>query len=1037
MFRHRREFTRNKDCLITGPKMCTLSDAHSCRKVFQDGTKYGRLKPLWKELDTDVNLPEKFEIIQRIGGGKSGAYILVVKNKGDKDSKPLFLKLYSDAVDSDGTVLNERPYREIYTYCMLNGRPGFACTACFGASLWPHDWERTPKRPTEVTRTSWGPGTDSGWVFDARMLPEKRPKKVLWILMERAPGVTLMDLPINELMESDPWSLFGSALEIVSVWQTMGDRLGKNFTHWDFHPENIFIDSSQSRRDSFSMNIGGIEGTLSFPKVTVIDFDLVTSDIFPTLLPEHENKIGSPLGITERAIQWVMKWAPAGLMIHWFSFLVLMRKVVRLPLNEDMWHILTYVWILGSYAYAGITGVEPEVIMTKVMRGLIEGGVDVVLSSPAYLFQLFYDFQTVEGQEEGIFKGQLEGPKTSKLLPPEYSTNNTQPPYLLPPSLAKTFSEASIGAVVFDTLDKVASLSATGTFYIVAFMTLAEIVMAGLSNFGMLDTENLHKNGEDGKVENLSLTSTVTFLLNEAERNISKLGGKLPLQFNDDALNGLIIVNEKDRVSIIEHYGADVSNNADEFHTATGHYPMLDNIALNIAFDTDIPPLLTNYRYIAADIWIKDASLGATLYFAPPSDLQILITTDKAMPLVVGKLGLKVEAKLNTSGVATALGRGLAKAIGVTSSETSLDFSKIMLGITDTAPPPQDTISLTIEEFEFNMDKRVLTLKASSEMFAESTWSVVGTFLSLVTPKTPVDFMKLSAAVIVKGVVKILSGLLYTFGIGIGINENMILMENVNGQLHVQVNIPEDVIKPNSLFTCIGATTKALGGEVYLPYVLDCMSITKGYFENPRDDPDMEQLQLQAQTILRIIHPLHLGLVFHTEVKVDGKKQRKVIGDSIEIFRLTPASKMVDDQESFILEPEILGLQLGGEESPSAEIKTLTGSETPEESWRDVTGMNPIVTSQMTPRLPPIITSGNSQTLGSSELDTLTQMPPRLPPRLPTRITTGIGGNEESWKQPILTQGTEMRGQLKRARDQEIKSRGIIQQRTKRGREME
>jgi len=873
MFRHRREFTREQNCLETGAKMCTLSDAHSCRKLFQDGTKHGRFEPSWEELDTDIDLPQKFEIIGKIGGGKSGAYILIVKDKQQEgETSPLFLKLYADAVDQDGSVLNERPYREIYTYCMLNGRPGFACTACFGASPWPGKWEKTPKTPKEARASSWEPGSEEGWVFDARFLPERRPEKVLWILMQRAPGVTLMDLPIDKLSESDPWSLFGAALEIVAVWQTMQDRMGKkDFTHWDYHPENIFIDQSESRRDSFEMDIGGIEGMLSFPKVTVIDFDLVTSDIFPTLLPEHENKKNSPLGITERAIQWVMKWAPPNLMMQWFAFLISMRKVVHLSLNEDMWHILTYIWILSSYAYSGITGQTVDEVLDAILGKLRNGSVQSKLGNPASLFELFYDLPT-----------SFVEPQKTRGLPPQLTATGKLP-QMLPPGVRKEPILRAVGKLA----------ESGSSLYTVAFMTFSEMFMAGLKNLDLLNTDDLHKEGDDGKVETDALASPAMFLLDKATKfasQFSKPEEGEELEYNDDPLNGPIVVEEDARLEIIERFGNAVSSNALLFREETGHYPMFDNIAMRASFNTSIPPLNTVFRYIAADVWLTEANAPlAQLFLETPREFELFLATDKLTPLVFGRPRLTIHAAINLTSL---------KSIWSTRGQTALDKSKVNIGLTDTLP--DRVISLTLDEFEFSMDKRTLIVKASSEAFVEEQWSVVGTVMNVMTLGRSVkDLVNFSSVVIVKGIVRILSGLLYTFGLGntlFGLWKNTVLIENDNGQIRAQLHLPEDEIAPNSLFTCVGAATKALSGDVYLPYVLDCLSVVKSFLDAPVD-PDMEELVRQSKSVLRVINPISLGLVFHTELKENGRKVRKVIGTPVEIFHLDPVATVEKDEE--------------------------------------------------------------------------------------------------------------------------------------------
>ena len=141
------------------------------------------------------------------------------------------------------------------------------------------------------------------------------------MLYSEAPGVQLQNLNLTELNSAQ---LLGTMLEITSQWQRAQNVIGSKFTHWDFHPENIFVDFSHKARKDIAIPFPKgmptstdwtdasqfIKLDLQFPTVTVIDFDLVSSSVFPLLLSEHEAKEKSAIGITERALQWL---PPTGL----------------------------------------------------------------------------------------------------------------------------------------------------------------------------------------------------------------------------------------------------------------------------------------------------------------------------------------------------------------------------------------------------------------------------------------------------------------------------------------------------------------------------------------------------------------------------------------------------------------------------------------------------------------------------------------------------------------------------------------------------
>jgi len=83
-----------------------------------------------------------------------------------------------------------------------------------------------------------------------------------------------------------------------------------------------------------------------FPEVTLIDFDLVTSERFEQKNREHRAKQGSSHGLTERAIAWLIKWIPPKAAGTWMKYLASVRSVNAHP---DMAHLMTYIFVLWTY----------------------------------------------------------------------------------------------------------------------------------------------------------------------------------------------------------------------------------------------------------------------------------------------------------------------------------------------------------------------------------------------------------------------------------------------------------------------------------------------------------------------------------------------------------------------------------------------------------------------------------------------------------------------------------------------------------------
>ena len=367
-------------CKLPGKNTpCMRSNQSWCNGLFRrEGLAKRILGDFQKNRRGTFVLSQHFNVMRSLGGGKSGAIVMLVTSKNDSTLTQMILKVYLDAFNEWDDVNNERPFREVYTQCRMSGDPGFNCAACFGVASWPSEWVGIPlafstqKSPVYI---------------DARFLQLPVPKYVLYMVMGISEGVPLMDLKINDMA---PAQLNGMVLEMAIVWQRAREKLGaKHFAHYDVHPGNWFIQTSSTIRPPIV--IESVE--FAFPKVTIIDFDLVRSTEFPTRLEEHLQAESSAFGLRERSLQFLMHWLPFGCLLRWIGFLVVVRKLplAHRLINNDFYHLMSYalvayVWnvptpqrtlpILAARADAAMTYINDKMrfavtSVVELVRGLL------------------------------------------------------------------------------------------------------------------------------------------------------------------------------------------------------------------------------------------------------------------------------------------------------------------------------------------------------------------------------------------------------------------------------------------------------------------------------------------------------------------------------------------------------------------------------------------------------------------------------------------------------------------------------------------
>lgn len=195
----------------------------------------------------DQKLSSVYGVSRTYGGGKSGAHLFGICrgpcpcstcgdakkcSKEDQAKEQRYmLKVYPSAFDRNDHVADLGPFTEIYTQCMMSGHQGYTCMVCYGIAEWSSVEDLFTRKLSDISKKCHG---------DMVGIPKERiPKRVLFQVTTVAPGTPLL---ASSLIDH-PSKLLGCMLQIMAVWQTARNRMGRDvFAHWDFHPDNIFVD---------------------------------------------------------------------------------------------------------------------------------------------------------------------------------------------------------------------------------------------------------------------------------------------------------------------------------------------------------------------------------------------------------------------------------------------------------------------------------------------------------------------------------------------------------------------------------------------------------------------------------------------------------------------------------------------------------------------------------------------------------------------------------------------------------------------------
>ena len=217
-----------------------------------------------------TDITRLYKKIKQLAGGKSGALVYLIKI----GNKKYILKYYNQQ--------NNRPLRELICLCRLSGIEGFPSVFKMGVTLFPKDWS------PNITQNS-----DRGF----------------YVIMSIVSGEELSKMNIKMTKKQ----ALSVSLSILHRLLQARYALGKDFEHYDLHPNNIFIDKSKCLDKTISTVCD--KYNIHCPPVYIIDFDLVKASSIKCIpdSSEHYNKKYGYMGLLQSVVpiatwSFIKKW---------------------------------------------------------------------------------------------------------------------------------------------------------------------------------------------------------------------------------------------------------------------------------------------------------------------------------------------------------------------------------------------------------------------------------------------------------------------------------------------------------------------------------------------------------------------------------------------------------------------------------------------------------------------------------------------------------------------------------------------------------
>lgn len=301
---------------------------------------------------TPTDLTESYELVKSLSGGKSGA--LVYKVKLLNSESEYILKFYT------AKNLN-RPFRDLLTLCRLSGNDGFPEVYDIGYSVNPVLW--SPKGKYNM---------DVGY----------------YVVMSIMPGEPLSQVNIK-MSKNEALTL---SLNILHRLMQMRNILGKDFEHYDLHPNNIFID-----RDNCSSMNSNIQ---ECPSVYIIDYDLAKAEnikFLPDVMQQSFKKkgfLGLSLVVPRVTWSFIKKWKK--------SLVETMKKIYKVKniTNTDIRN-----WMVISSVIFEVNGITDTLEMCENAEECIKKNIRIYknLKTPNYTdYSIENKYNNIEPTKEVV-----------------------------------------------------------------------------------------------------------------------------------------------------------------------------------------------------------------------------------------------------------------------------------------------------------------------------------------------------------------------------------------------------------------------------------------------------------------------------------------------------------------------------------------------------------------------------------------------------------------------------------------------------------
>jgi len=315
-----------------------------------------------------TNLSDRYTIKEKLGGGKSGAFVFLVNDK--KNGRDVVLKLYALAIKN---AIEDRDVREIFTTCALSNSYGFPTVYDYGTTLYSSKsdfWIDFKKNFIDCVPQRDKPNDIQFY------------NKVYFLTTSVSSGREINKI---NLLNLEPNQLISILYQLAVIFKYAKVNV-PGFVHNDLHPGNIFIDDS---KNSFYVH-NGIE--MTGMKVSIIDFDLAISAEYVNNLAKSRESLGMFL-IQEAMIKMLNQYFGISNTFQIINYTAGLWKPSKVENNDDfrLWYIYMIIieLIIKYKSIHSASNIDNDALPLDIIKQYIDG-----IKKYEYSYQTFDDFIT-------------------------------------------------------------------------------------------------------------------------------------------------------------------------------------------------------------------------------------------------------------------------------------------------------------------------------------------------------------------------------------------------------------------------------------------------------------------------------------------------------------------------------------------------------------------------------------------------------------------------------------------------------------------